>query len=219
MDPLTLTTAATGSAALAFFALATRWRTRAHRAETEAAALRGQLQIERHAATHDVLTGLPNRRAFYHLGEEHLASATRQPLLVALIDLNGFKQVNDRFGHAAGDEVLITIARRFADYAGDNLVARLGGDEFVGLLTSPVLDEHSLALRSRRLSEVLSQPMRVSGRTVVVTAAVGIAPLAATSDLADAVRRADAAMYRTKTAGRGTDEEPRVRRLSLVVPF
>src|SRR5262249_56438404 len=96
--------------------------------------LRRQLRLAEHAASHDPLTGLPNRRAFYQLGTTMVADPTRHPLAVAVIDLDGFKSVNDRYGHATGDEVLVTLAARLATWAGGDLVARLSGDEFAGLL-------------------------------------------------------------------------------------
>ncbi|MBN1171755.1 MAG: GGDEF domain-containing protein [Micromonosporaceae bacterium] len=199
MDPFTATAASI--AALASLGTAVRWRTRAYRAEAEIGLLRLELQAANHAASHDPLTGLPNRRAFYLLGAESIVRPTHRPVVV-LVDLDDFKQVNDEFGHAAGDEVLVTVARRFAAYAGDNLVARLGGDEFVGLLTSPVFDERWRHHTSHRLAEILAAPMRISGRDLVVTASVGLASINEAGDLSEAVRRADAAMYVAKTRTR-----------------
>src|SRR5688572_16250822 len=108
----------------------------------EIAGLRAQvarLQAERealqYAAGHDELTGLPNRRLFYALASRVL-DTTDESAAVMMIDLDGFKPINDRHGHAAGDHVLRIIACRLAAWAGDNLVARLGGDEFAVLLTN-----------------------------------------------------------------------------------
>jgi diguanylate cyclase (GGDEF)-like protein len=156
------------------------------------------LLAERHAASHDPLTGLPNRRAFYQLGAALVADPHRQHLAAALLDLDDFKQINDRYGHAAGDEVLVNVARRFATYAGDGLVARLGGDEFAALLVGVTADERWLRQAGERLAGSVAAPMRVAESTVVVTASVGLVPVDGAVDLADVLRDADAAMYRAK---------------------
>jgi diguanylate cyclase len=195
MDPLT---AVAGLVALASVGTGARWRRRAQHAEHQAQQLHDELQAQQHAACHDPLTGLPNRRGFYQLGPELIAKHDQQPLAVILIDLDNFKQINDNYGHAAGDGVLITAARRFADYAGNNLVARLGGDEFVGLFRYPKDDSHWPMRATRGLTELLATPMLVTGQTLVVTASVGLVPVHASTDLAEAVCHADAAMYRVK---------------------
>jgi diguanylate cyclase (GGDEF)-like protein len=196
MDPLTLAAAA---ATVAGAGAGWHWRQRARRAEAEAGKLRCELLAERHAACHDPLTGLPNRRAFYQLGAELVADPRRRHLVAAVLDLDDFKQVNDKYGHAAGDEVLISIARRFAAYAGDGLVARLGGDEFAGLLASAAVDERWLDQTGETLAVILSAPIRVAGDLVAVTASVGLVPVNGCTDLADVLCHADAAMYRAKT--------------------
>jgi diguanylate cyclase (GGDEF)-like protein len=196
MDPLTLTAAATTVAGIG---AGWRWRQLAHRAEVTAAVLRGELRAERHAASHDPLTGLPNRRAFYRLGAELLAAPRRHTLIAAVLDLDDFKQINDRFGHAAGDDALISIARRFAVYAGGDLVARLGGDEFAGLLTISAGDEDRLRHTEQHLASMLAAPIAVADRTVTVTASVGLALVPERTGLDEVLRRADAAMYRAKT--------------------
>jgi diguanylate cyclase (GGDEF)-like protein len=201
MDPLTVATASV--IALAGLSVGLYWRARARSAEAHAARLGSQLRAERHAACHDPLTGLPNRRAFYQLGVASVSERTLHPLAVVLVDLDNFKQVNDEFGHAAGDEVLIRVARRFAAYAsetGVNLVARLGGD----------VDEHWRHLATHRLTEILAAPMQIAGHSLVVTASVGLAPLVDPMNLADAVHRADTAMYRAKTRYRAKTSFNRV---------
>jgi diguanylate cyclase len=159
VDPLALTA---GVAAAVGFGVALRLHKRALRAESEAARLLGELHAERHAASHDPLTGLPNRRAFHRLGTALVADPSRHPLIAIVLDLDDFKQVNDRYGHAAGDEVLITIAHRLANYAGDNLVARLGGDEFAGLLHTDSVDERRLHHITGRLTDILGAPIPVA---------------------------------------------------------
>jgi diguanylate cyclase len=194
--------------ALCGAAVAWRMRRRAGRAEAEVARLRQELVAERHAAAHDPLTGLPNRRAFYQLGAALVADPARQPLIAVLLDLDDFKQINDRLGHAAGDEVLITVARRFAAYAGDNLVARLGGDEFAGLLTVADTDDTWLNCAARELADVLAAPMLATGHPVSLTASVGLVPVHGHAELADVLRHADAAMYRAKSGGYGVSTGP-----------
>jgi diguanylate cyclase (GGDEF)-like protein len=197
MDPLTVAVA--GVISLAAAGTGSYWHRRARRAESETVLLRRDLTAERHAACHDPLTGLPNRRAFYQTGAAAMSHPAGHPLVVVVVDLDNFKQINDDFGHAAGDEVLVTVARRFAAYAGDNLVARTGGDEFVGLFPRPTADDRWQYAASHRLSEVLSTPMTIDGHTVVVTASVGMISVNDPMSLAEAVRRADAAMYCAKT--------------------
>jgi diguanylate cyclase (GGDEF)-like protein len=199
MDPLTV---AAGVAAVSGIGSAWRMRRRAVRAEAQAASLSSELEAERHAASHDPLTGLLNRRAFYQLGAALVADPTRHPLIAVALDLDDFKQVNDRFGHAAGDQVLITAAQRFATYAGDDLVARLGGDEFAGLLTSPTLDGRAVRHAIGRLADALAAPMRVAGHSLTVTASIGLVPVDGCTHLAEVLRHADAAMYRAKISGR-----------------
>jgi diguanylate cyclase (GGDEF)-like protein len=197
IDPFTVVT---GVAALAGFGAAGRMRWRAARAESELNSLAHQLEAERHAARHDPLTGLPNRRAFYQMGAAVLAEPDRQPLTAVMLDLDDFKQVNDTFGHAAGDQVLIAVAHRFAEFAGDNLVGRLGGDEFAGLLRVPD-DRRWMDQVARQLMEVLAAPIQIGRMHLRVTTSVGLVPVVRPVPLAEALRRADAAMYRMKSIG------------------
>jgi diguanylate cyclase (GGDEF)-like protein len=120
-----------------------------------------------------------------------------------VLDLDDFKQVNDRYGHAAGDQVLVSTAQRLAAFAGNNLVARLGGDEFAGLLVSPAHDRRWIEHATRRLCEALAAPIPLGGRSIRVTASVGLAPVHGPAQLTDALCRADAAMYEAKTLGAG----------------
>ena len=136
-----------------------------------------------------------------------------------MLDLNNFKQVNDRYGHLAGDHVLAKVAQRFAHFAGDSLVTRLGGDEFAGLLVGVTDDPRRLEQASQGLAAAVARPIRIGGRTVRVTASVGMAAVTDPVPLAEALRRADAAMYRAKRStpdsgtsspGRGaTGRQPR----------
>lgn len=145
----------------------------------------------RHQATHDALTGLANRAYL----EERLRSLPGGATLsILLIDLDGFKPVNDRHGHAAGDEVLVAVAGRLAALVGPGrVVGRLGGDEFAVLLTDAEPGD-----LPERIAASLSSPIALAdGVTVAVGASVGIAtgPAATAARL---LRDADAAMYRVK---------------------
>jgi diguanylate cyclase len=158
-----------------------------------------------HAATHDPLTGLPNRRQLYERAGR-LFTDTGHDGLVALllIDLNHFKEVNDTLGHAAGDDVLREVARRLsgAAEAGD-LVARLGGDEFAVLLAglpTPALAGH----RAAAMLSALEPEIDVDGMLITVEAAGGIALAAGAGSVEELMRRADIAMYQAKRAGEPT---------------
>lgn len=204
MDPLT---AVVAFSAVAGFGSAWQMRRRALRAEARLCRMSDELRAERYAAGHDPLTGLPNRRTFHTLGNAMLAAATGGQRLAAIVlDLDDFKLVNDRLGHAAGDEVLVTVARRFAAYANGDLVARLGGDEFAGLIHGGgACDEGWLRHNARRLANTVAAPMRVAGKPVRITASVGLAPVSHGTHLMEALRQADAEMYRAK-ARRQRDE-------------
>ncbi|WP_174535611.1 GGDEF domain-containing protein [Micromonospora chalcea] len=197
-DPMTV---ASGISAAGALISAWQLRRRAVRAEAEIELLQAELAAERHAASHDPLTGLPNRRAFFRLAATLLTDPAGQPLVAVVLDLDNFKQVNDRYGHAAGDQVLISVAQRLAAFAGNNLVARLGGDEFAGLLASPTADRRWIEHATRRLCEALAAPIPLGARSIQVTASVGLAPVHCPTQLADALCRADAAMYEAKTLG------------------
>jgi diguanylate cyclase (GGDEF)-like protein len=155
-----------------------------------------ELQEElRRQATHDGLTGLANRA----LLNERLAG-TRGELSVLVIDLDGFKQVNDVYGHHAGDELLVTVADRLTAAIGPgDLAARLGGDEFAVLLAG------AGAQRAEQVAEAialaLGQPMRLSEGVLQVGASVGAATGVA-GEVERLLRDADAAMYRKKQARR-----------------
>ena len=164
----------------------------------------------RTAAYTDPLTGLANRARFAACSQVAGAGAH-----VVLLDLDGFKAVNDGLGHAAGDEVLVQVAQRLrAACREDDLVARLGGDEFVVLLDrrTPVLQpgpHDEVVALAGRLVEVLAEPFPVAGRQVRLGASVGLARAgdgvhAEGLDLGDALlRAADTAMYAAKAAGKG----------------
>jgi diguanylate cyclase (GGDEF)-like protein/PAS domain S-box-containing protein len=159
-----------------------------------------------HDATHDPLTHLPNRT----LLDDRLAHAldrsrrTGAQVAVLFVDLDGFKDVNDTWGHAAGDRVLTEVAGRVAASArSSDTVARIGGDEFVVVCEEAGSAGGAQTLASRIL-ETISTPIVVGGVTHQVGASVGIALAAPEErDATELIRRADAAMYRAKQGGRG----------------
>ncbi|HYT91939.1 MAG TPA: GGDEF domain-containing protein, partial [Gemmataceae bacterium] len=174
------------------------------RARRAQAKLTRELEIERYAATHDSLTGLPNRRGLYDIGAKLIANPARPNLVGVLFDLDNFKAVNDRLGHAAGDQVLVMVARRFASYAGNDLIARLGGDEFAGLLTTPSTHRTCLRPAADQLVRVLAAPIYVNGQQRTSTVSIGLAPVWRGATLPEVLGRADSAMYRAKSSGSGT---------------
>lgn len=159
-----------------------------------------------HIATHDTLTGLANRRMLTERLSHALARAERtgEAVAVLFIDLDGFKSVNDKHGHGAGDEVLRDVATRLRRIARTtDFVARLGGDEFVILLDTDV-HPGSPSMLAERVFDALSAPCRFTGGEAPIGASIGVAMHPPLSNLAaDLIRRADAAMYEAKSAGKG----------------
>lgn len=144
----------------------------------------------------DMLSGLPNRRAF----TEALASDERGVLL--LLDIDRFKQVNDRYGHLAGDEVIVAVAREFAGLAGDHhLVARIGGEEFAVFFRDMTIEEAKRAADEARQA-VETTVISAGGQRLNVTISGGLAMIAAGRDYAAAYSAADRALYLAKGSGR-----------------
>jgi len=162
----------------------------------------GQL---RHQAFHDALTGLPNRLLALDRAEQMLARGRRQqiPLAALYVDLDGFKHVNDTFGHAAGDEVLRVVAARLMTVVREgDTAARLGGDEFIVLLEGSTLDAGP-ELVAERLLAVLHQPYELSntsGRKLSLSASIGIA-VGHHANADELFRDADLALYQAKASG------------------
>ncbi len=155
-------------------------------------------------ALQDPLTGLANRTALQqHLDLALARSLRRNELLaVMLIDLDGFKPINDQHGHGYGDLVLAEVAQRLRQYVRDtDLPARLGGDEFVVICENVQSAEDAQDL-ARRLLEGLDTPMHLEDRAVRVGASIGIALSRGADDATRLIRLADAAMYRAKAEGR-----------------
>jgi diguanylate cyclase (GGDEF)-like protein len=146
---------------------------------------------------HDDLTGLANRRRFEQ--ELRIALGHGRPQ-VALLDLDGFKGVNDRLGHSIGDRLLIALGHRLAtEVRGDALVARMGGDEFAVLLRTATPDEADLI--AAHLAEVLRRPVLAGEHELLIGASIGIADGTGTGDPFEVLRRADVAMYAAKEHG------------------
>lgn len=174
------------------------------RLRAEVARLRAERAALWWAAGHDDLTGLPNRRLFVTMAGSLLGS-DRPPAVVLVLDLNGFKAVNDTFGHAAGDHVLRIVARRLNACVGDHLVARLGGDEFAVVLTTrsrPAPDEWWWHPTVVAISTVIAEPVRTADRLLTVTASIGVAPVSGHTPIRELLDRADLAMYQAKASGR-----------------
>jgi diguanylate cyclase (GGDEF)-like protein len=144
----------------------------------------------------DHLTGLWNRRALeYYFEREVKAKAAEVPFVLAFVDLNDFKSVNDTYGHLAGDEFLRVFAGFLERNFPDSFVARYGGDEFV------VLTENKLIPAvKKKFSEMIENAPVHLGRKI--SFAVGITNVVANDSLCSAVSRADAGMYRSKTTGK-----------------
>ncbi len=160
----------------------------------------------RHEATHDSLTGLPNRRAF--LAEldhriESSASAEKQFALL-LVDIDHFKEINDTLGHDAGDRVLCAFSQRLRSSVREgDLVARLAGDEFAILASAGADDEMEARQLAIRIETTLREPINYAGRPLVTNASIGVAVFPADQEAAaDLLRAADIALYTAKLRGR-----------------
>ena len=156
-------------------------------------------------ALHDALTGLPNRRKLHIALTDALGQAERGAMAaIVAIDLDRFKPVNDLYGHAAGDALLVSIAKLLTEEAGPNgIVARVGGDEFI-LVWRNLVDADDLLARLGRLNYLFETPMAVANNAIAVGATIGVA-VAHGERIAPAeiLRRADIALYRAKGDGRG----------------
>ena len=160
----------------------------------------------RHQAFHDALTGLPNRLLVLDRAEQLLARARRHGIAVPalFLDIDGFKHVNDSFGHAAGDKLLQTVAARLTSVLRESdTVGRLGGDEFVIILDPAALTD-APELVAERVLAVLREPVELgvsSGESLSISASIGITkgPHATADEL---LRDADIALYRAKEAGK-----------------
>jgi diguanylate cyclase (GGDEF)-like protein len=163
-----------------------------------------EVQHERYLAYHDQLTGLPNRTMLRDIGQQTLAHAMRSQQVVALmfLDLDGFKPVNDRLGHAVGDLLLAAVAERMrASIRQSDTIARVGGDEFAVLVGG--LDEREAAQAlAHKLLAALARPFVLRGETFSISASIGIATFPADgANCETLLANADTAMYQAKLAG------------------
>lgn len=171
------------------------------RADLETSAERAQ-----HQALHDPLTGLPNRVLFVQRLDHAILRCRRSAKMLAVLyaDLDGFKFVNDNYGHHIGDELLVAVADRLTGLLrpGDTL-ARLAGDEFAILCEDLDHETHAEPLAAR-IGKLLSEPFHIAGEELTVSASVGIAFAGIGDDVPEVVlEMADAAMYQAKRAGGG----------------
>jgi diguanylate cyclase (GGDEF)-like protein len=170
---------------------------------------RAEAQL-RHAAYHDALTGLPNRRRFLARLDQALARMQRHPSqlpAVLFLDIDRFKVFNDSLGHAAGDQLLSAFANRLAGCLRPyDTLARLGGDEFT-ILLDDVKNVEDATFAAERILGALERPFRLAGRDVSITTSIGIALAEPGFDDPEAMLRdADTAMYRAKEQGRARYE-------------
>ncbi|MFI9239961.1 putative bifunctional diguanylate cyclase/phosphodiesterase [Streptomyces sp. NPDC053079] len=166
----------------------------------------------RYEATHDALTGLPNRTLFFERLDDALGDGDEDGgsgksgtgrFGLCYLDLDGFKSVNDSLGHTVGDRLLVAVADRLraCATAPHELVARLGGDEFVALTTGPGAADDVTALAGRMLA-ALAEPVRLDGRDLSVRASIGVVDgRGGQLGAAEVLRSADITMYRAKAAG------------------
>lgn len=169
--------------------------------------LRHSLLQVQHLANHDVLTGLPNRALFVDRLQRAILKARREKSLFALlyIDIDHFKQINDQYGHAAGDEVLKACCNRMmASIRDSDSLGRLGGDEFVVLLEDLRDPQDALEI-AKKFQAAVSLGVSASGEQIATSVSIGIAVFPLDSDSAEGLfKRADAAMYRSKQTGRNS---------------
>ena len=169
--------------------------------------LKHAVTVARYAAGHDVLTGLANRSLLLDRLEQAFIRAARsaKQVVLLLLDIDNFKRVNDRFGHAAGDDLLREVAGRLSDCVRrSDTVGRYGGDEFVIVL--PDIEPAAALTTAERVAQktraAVAAPYAVEGVVLKITISVGIAVYRnANQSSAELLQQADAAMYRAKSAG------------------
>jgi diguanylate cyclase (GGDEF)-like protein/PAS domain S-box-containing protein len=168
---------------------------------------KAHLDALQHQAQHDALTGLPNRVLLHERIEQSILVTRRhgKPFALLFLDLDGFKEINDAYGHYTGDILLTQVGERLGGSLGvDDTVARLGGDEFAIVLNEPA-EVHDGAQLSASLLASLERPFVIEGHELVVGASIGVVYCPAHgTDPTTLMRRADVAMYAAKAARAGT---------------
>ena len=166
-------------------------------------------QLAENLAQTDELTGLRNRRAFFALGIQTLHQMRRsiQPVSLVMFDADNFKQINDHYGHSAGDKVLVAMTQAAAPLVRDaDIFARIGGEEFAILLAGQSAEE-ATALAERLRQALMAMQVRYGNSDILCTASFGIAQSPdAQHSLEQLLSEADHAMYRAKAAGRNRIE-------------
>ncbi len=169
-----------------------------------------QLDIERresveeqlaYQASHDALTGLPNRtEMFSHL--EEMLNTSSEVVSVLFVDLDGFKEVNDTMGHDAGDELLVAVGERLrTSLRRSDFVGRLGGDEFVVVMPGTSMD--AAERMATQVVQTLEMPFTVQNQAATISASIGVACSHDNRDSDELIKQADIAMYRAKSLGKG----------------
>ncbi|WP_457673482.1 EAL domain-containing protein [Thiolapillus sp.] len=193
-----------GIVALVLSALVLLFRTLVRRKTVE---LEEKTRNLEHLANHDLLTGLPNRKLFFDRLKQSLRRVSRSGELLAVlyIDLDQFKQINDSFGHAVGDEVLKEITKRLRGAVREqDTIARLGGDEFAVVMET-LKEPESTMHCVKRLQEALREPLTVQQFQFILSISIGISLYPQDGqDAHTLLRNADTAMFKAKEAGRGT---------------
>lgn len=164
--------------------------------------MENQLMVQ---ATHDMLTGLPNRLLLIDRIQQAINMARRDQTLLSVLylDIDRFKLINDTFGHAAGDDLLILVGERLKNCArSSDTVARLGGDEFVVLLSTLENDEGAITIAHKILMEV-AKPFTIANHKAHITISIGVSDFPKNGEDPDTLlKNADTAMYRVKAHGR-----------------
>lgn len=158
-------------------------------------------QLINHAAHHDGLTGLQNRAKFNQTLSEELANKT--PIFLAYLDLDGFKKVNDTYGHGYGDELLIAVAGRFTNVLrSDTAVFRIGGDEFAIIMKDD--DPDNIRPTLDRLVGTAERPFQIGDQSVTIGVSIGVAASRPDVSASDFLHLADMALYKSKAIGGST---------------
>lgn len=165
-----------------------------------------QHQELEHHAHYDVLTSLPNRMLFSDRMEQAISQAIRNNKLIAVayIDIDGFKEVNDTYGHSIGDKLLMLLAKKMRVLLRESdTVSRVGGDEFIALFAD-IQDEENITPFLNRLIETLSEPISIDNFSINVSASIGVTfyPQKDKLEMDQIIRQADQAMYRAKMSGK-----------------